>query len=286
MDRIFKDIHIDGVDGDVTIRMERYESGRELIQTCSGREVTKGFPKDHFNKDYKCDERFEGISKMSQAFDMLNNGWTEKVEELKKTIKDVERRGYSDKNAGLKPDIVGFIPIVPNAIRGLPMSMLNTNVKPKKNKVISVVYGLSFNCGVDKSDIIRAGLKVMSAVMRLEAQGFRVKLTAMQNYSEKHTHHILAVNVKSEDQPLDAQRVMFPMFHPAMFRSIGFGWYERLPGGHHIYGYGEPINQLLSEQKIDDMICQLYGRTAIYIDGTKALREDGYIERRLQGVSL
>lgn len=286
MDRMNRNIHIKGMSGDVKVLMEKYSNGRELVQVCKGREWNSDFDDNHFGPDYRCNSSFEGISKMSEAFDMLNNGWTDKVDELKHAIKDVERRSYSEKNSGLRPDIVGYVPIVPNAIRGLPMSMLNTNVKPKKNKVINIVYGLSFSCRVDKEQIIKTGLKVMSAVMKLEAQGFRVRLTSQQNYSRDNLHHILAVNVKSEDQPLDAQRVMFPMFHPAMFRSIGFGWYERVPEGKYLSGYGTPLRHVLSHDKIDDMIEQLYGRTAIYIDGTYAMEDSGYIERRLQGVSL
>ena len=289
MERVFKTIQIQGHNTKSEIRMEKFENGRELVNVCAGRTKVKGFDSDHFSKDYRCDKSFEGVSNMSEAFNMLNNGWTEKVDDVKQVLKDVERRNYSEKNAGLKPDVVGFVPIVPSALMGLPNSMLNTNVKPKKNKVINIVYGLSFSCRVDKEDIIKAGLKVMGAVIRLEAQGFRVRLTAFQNYSTDNgsLNHLLAIKVKSEDQPLDAQRVMFPMFHPAMFRSIGFGWYERLPESTYIYGYGKPIYYTMSEAKIDDLMSQIFGRTAIYLDGTYTMNEgDAYIQRRLKGVTL
>ena len=289
MERVFKRIEIAGFSGGTDVRMEQFNDCREILKICKGRPKTDGFYDNHFDANYKCSKNFEGIEKMSEAYDMMENGWTERVDELKESIRGVQMRMASEKVAGLKADVVGYVPIVPHALMGLPNSMLNTNVRPKKNKVINIVYGLSFSCHVDKNDIIKAGLKVMSAIMRLEAQGFRVRLTAYQGYNPRSNkfQHIMTVRCKSEDQPLDAQRVMFPMFHPAMFRSIGFGWYETLPEATYIDGYGTPIYHYMSETQIDSMMEQLFGRTAIYLDGTAVLNNgDDYIQRRLKGVAL
>lgn len=289
MDRVFKRITIEGFPNGTDVRMEQFNDCREVVQVCKNRERAKGFHKCHFEQGYICDKGFEGISKMSEAYDMMNNGWSDSVETLKENIRNVQQKMASEKISGLKPDLVGYVPIVPNAIMGLPNSMLNSSTRPKKNKVINVVYGLSFSAYVDKGDILKAGLKVMGAVMRLEAQGFRVRLTAMQSYNPRDNEfaHVMTVRCKSEDQPLDPQRVMFPMFHPAMFRSIGFGWYESLPEATYIDGYGTPIYHYMSEKQIDDMITKMLGRTAIYLDGTAVLNNgDEYITRRLQGVSI
>lgn len=289
MDRVFKRITVQGFPNGTDIRMEQFSNCREIVEICKSRPKNGSFRKSHFETGYKCDSSFEGIKSMSEAYDMMNNGWSEKVDVLKENIRNVQQKMSSEKISGLRPDVVGFVPIVPNALMGLPNSMLNTNMKPKKNKVINIVYGLSFSAYVDKDEIIEAGLKVMQAIMRLEAQGFRVRLTACQNYSPRDNkcQHLMTVRCKSEDQPLDAQRVMFPMFHPAMFRSIGFGWYETLPEATYLEGYGTPIYHYMSEKQIDDMMCQLFGRTAIYLDGTAVLKDgDEYIQRRLKGVAL
>lgn len=289
MNRMFKKITIEGYPDGTDIRMEQFDNCREVLDVCLDRPKNAQFNKSHFDPTYRCDEYFEGIKKMSDAYDMMRNGWVDEVESLKENIKNVEMRCVSEKNSGLKDDVVGFVPIVPNAIMGLPNSMLNTRTKPKKNKVINIVYGLSFSCSVDKDALLRAGLKVMSAVMRLEAQGFRVRLTACQNYNSDSNRfmHLMSVRCKSEDQPLDAQRVMFPMFHPAMFRSIGFGWYETLPEATYISGYGRPMYHYMKESQIDDLMHQIFGRTAIYLDGSAVLNDgENYIKRRLEGVAL
>ena len=288
MERVFKTIQLPNCGRKTEIRMECFENGGEIVKVCKNRTKTKGFSKCHFEPGYRCDSGFEGVKTVDEACKLLANGWTEKMEPLKKTMKDAQRKSYSMKNSGLKPDIVGFVPIVPNAILGLPNSMLNTNMKPKKNKVINLIYGLTYSAYVDQSDIIKYGMNVMERVIKLEADGFRVRLTCMQNYGEDDNslYHLLACKVKSEDQPLDVQRVMFPLFHPAMFRTIGFGWYESLPEAKYIGGYGRPLYFNMNESQMDSLVEQLFGRTAIYVDGMSIEKKGmDYIDRKIRGKS-
>lgn len=286
MDRVFKTIQLNGVDCQTKIKMECFENGAEVVSKCMDRPMAKGFCENHFSSSCSYSVGFEGVRNIGEAKKMLNDGWTEKVEVVKGMAKDVQKQVMAMKPAGLKSDVVGFVPIVPNAIMGLPNAMLNTNVKPKRNKVLNVIYGLTYSACVDKDDIIEYGLQVMKRVVKLEAQGYRVRLTCLQDYaSNMREFHILTVKCKSEDQPLDPQRVMFPMFHPAMFRAIGFGWYETLPESTYMSGYGRPLYYFMTEEQVDDMMTQLFGRTAIYIDGTFIQKNgEGYIDRRFGGL--
>ena len=289
MDRVFKTIQLPNCRKKTEIRMECFQNGGEIVKVCSGRTRANGFSRCKFEPGYKCDKDFDGVATVDEAKGLLSNGWTEKMEPLKKSMHDAQRKSYSTKNSGLKPDVVGFVPIVPSAIMGLPQSMLNTNVKPKKNKVINLIYGLTYSAYVDQKDIIKYGMRVMERVIQLEAEGFRVRLTCMQNYGEDDNslYHLLTCRVKSEDQPLDIQRVMFPMFHPAMFRVIGFGWYESLPEAKYIGGYGRPLYFNMNEEQMDNMVEQLFGRTAIYVDGMSIEKRGiDYIDKKIRGKSI
>jgi len=286
MERVFKEIHIEGRNPPSKIKMEKYQNGDEVVSVCMTRTKNPAFPTCKFTSCLNAD--WDGVKTLDEAKNMLKNGWAEKVDVVKKSMKDTQRKNFSMKNSGLKTDVVGFVPIVPNAILGLPNSMLNTSVKPKKNKVIDIIYGLDFSASVSKDNIIEYGLQVMKRVCKLEAEGFRVRLTCMQVYADNMDEfHIMTVKCKSEDQPLDAQRIMFPMFHTSMFRVIGFGWYETLPESTHLYGYGKPLYYFMSQNQIDNMIEQLFGRTAIYIDGTCIMKEgEKYIDKRLGGKAI
>jgi len=286
MDRVFKTIQLDGVDCQTVIKMECFENGAEVVSKCMDRPKGSGFSQNHFSPSYSYDKNFQGVRNIGEAKKMLNEGWSEKVDIVKGMAREVQKQVMAMKPAGLKSDVVGFVPIVPNAIMGLPNSMLNTNVQPKKNKVLNVIYGLSYSASVDKDDIIEYGMKVMERVVKLEAQGYRVRLTCLQDYADsKKEFHILTVKCKSEDQPLDPQRVMFPMFHPAMFRAIGFGWYETLPESTYMDGYGRPLYYFMTEEQVDDLMTQLFGRTAIFIDGTFIQKKgEEYIDRKFGGL--
>lgn len=286
MDRVFKNIKLPNYDRETEIRMECFENGGEILAKCMNRPMNPEFSKNNFDPNHRCDKEWTGVADIMEAKKMLDDGWTEKVDVVKDATRQIERQMTSLKVSGLKSDVVGFVPIVPNAIMGLPNSMLNSDVKPKKNKVINLIYGLSYSSSVDMKEIIDMGLKVMKRVLKLEAMGYRVRLSCLQNYSDnKRLVHVMSVKVKSEDQPLDAQRVMFPMFHPAMFRVIGFGWYETLPESTYFSGYGSPLYYHMSEEQIDSMMEQLFGRTAVYIDGTFLYKEgDEYLDRRLGGM--
>lgn len=292
MERVFKEITIQGVGHATKIKMEMFENGGEIVRNCMGRPMNPtGFYKNRFDANTKYDESFEGVTNINEAKKLLNEGWVKNVDMIKKTLDGAQRKNYSMKNSGLKSDLVGYVPIVPNAIMGLPNSMLNSNVKPKKNKVINLVYGLSYSAYVDTSDIINIGSKVMEHIIKLEAEGFRVRLTCLQNFTDDSIKesHVLVCKCKSEDQPLDAQRIMFPMFHPAMFRAIGFGWYETLPEAKYISGYGKPFYYIMKEEQVNDYIQQLFGRTAIYIDGMSAYKNDNpekYISDKLMGMAI
>lgn len=283
MEKVMKSIQIKGINHPTEIRMECFENGGEIVKVCEKRPKQTGFYKNHFDPNYSYDMGFEGVHNIKEAKGMLAEGWTEKVEEIKQSMHSVERKNYSLKASRMKADVVGYMPIVPNAIMGLPNSMLNTDMKPKKNKVINIVYGLSFSAYVNKEDIKKYGMMLMERIIRLEAEGFRVRLTCAQNYqTDNKLCHVMTCKVKSEDQPMDALRVMFPMFHPAMFRAIGFGWYETFPEGQYIDGYGKPLYYTMSEESVDDMAEQLFGRTAVYIDGMFIEKKGAeYIDRKL-----
>lgn len=137
-------------------------------------------------------------------------------------------------------DVVGYAPIVPNAILGLPQSMINQTIVPKKIKVINVVFNAGNPAMRDKKEVLEYGAKFVSYIMNLEKQGYRVRIDCLLSFNDfvDDKHYILRVPVKNEHNPIDLKRICFPLTHPAMQRSIGFDWYERLPEAEHICGYG------------------------------------------------
>ena len=172
----------------------------------------------------------------------------EKVEKIQKT-QEVMKMSF-------KNDIVGYAPIVPLALKGVPQNMINCTRKPKKTKVIHLMIDIGVTGGVSTERKLTWGAELVAKIMNLEKQGFRVRIDCVRVASEedlKGTVHVMKVPVKNENQPFDIQRMMFPLVHPAMQRRIAFDWVERLPESQYLSGHGVSIgsqNDRIKERKI------------------------------------
>lgn len=221
--------------------IEEYGNFRELVLTLESRE-------HNFDSDaIRNLSSWNGVSTYEEAEDLLLHGWDdeEKLNTINKRVRNLQKE-QERKRVAFVADIQGFAPIVPNAIIGIPQSMINTTVKPKKSKVITIITDGGYSASTDINEILEYGAKLTSKIMNLEKQGYRVRLEYVDYYCERNgnTNHTLKVLLKSENQPFDIKRMMFPLAHPAMLRVISFEWYRKLPEAEHFWGYGIPLNKM------------------------------------------
>lgn len=235
------------VDGEQVI-IEQFDSFDDLLLTCDKRERNFGSNRNELGR------RWAGCNSYDEARNLLTHGWDEHIELMKKSIKAL-RTGTAEK-ISFRNDVVGYAPIVPNAIMGLPNSMINNVRKPKKAKVVNIQTLIDFNSNVNQKELIEWGAKLVNKIVNLESNGFRVKLEytfSFQSNSQKGVY-ICRVPLKNEYQPLDLKRIMFPLCNIAMQRIIMFDWYGRLPNAKELscfetalYAYKKPqfvINQI------------------------------------------
>jgi len=265
--------------------IETFSSANELVSITKARKFNPngGFDSDTFSGQRDGDGSWQGCKTMKEAVGLLQNGWAENVEVLKNKMNGTKQK-VDGKRMTFKNDVVGYTPIVPLAIMGIPNSMLNSHQRPIKTKIIDLYYDTTVSCGNSPKQILNNGMKIVETVINLEQSGYRVRLSAMQSYSNRETSDTLIVGVKSENQPLDIKRIMFPLMHPAMFRMIGFGWYERCPTATHRSGYGRALSYTFTEKQMQDFIEKAFGKTAIYISGTFIQeKSQEHIENQLKG---
>lgn len=218
-----------------TYIIEEFGSFGELIQTNDSRKQNFG------NTRTATDKEWAGAS-YEESKEMLTHGWEdkEKLSQINDTISKLEKMQDTQK-ISFKNDIVGFAPIVPLAVMGVPQNMVNSRRVPKKAKVINLIVDVTVSCGTSVEEILNWGAKVVSKIMNLEKQGFRVRIEVVTTFSEddwRSKVHAMKVLIKSENQPFDIKRLMFPIAHGAMLRRIGFDWYERLPEAQRFGAYG------------------------------------------------
>lgn len=241
----------------------------EVVDKCRSREMTSS------SFDNIREKRFgswEGVKSYDEAMGLMKNGYQPTVESMRGVFK-ANKVGAS-KRFSFQNNLQGFAPIVPLALKGVPNSMLDMQMRPIKAKVIDVYYDMTASCGTDSDAIIKAGQNILGAIIELETQGYRFNLYACQSYSETKSCDMLVVKVKDATQPIDLKRISFPLTHTAFFRVIGFDWYSRVPGGKYRSAYGKAIAYELDEQKLKQTAEQLFGKNCIYFSAAKILKKN------------
>ena len=252
------------------IMCESYNSAADVVRDCREREFVSG--KGFYNMGDGhlggCTPSWLGVESYEQALGLLEEGYQPVVEEMKTMIK-TNLQGEA-KRISFHNDVVGYAPIVPLAIMGVPNSMLNSYMKPIKSKVVDVYYDGTFRCGTSSSDIIATGAKVISVIMKLEQQGYRFNLYQVQGYSDETGTNLMKVKLKDAAQPIDIKRISFPMAHTAFFRVIGFDWYSKTPRGRYISGYGKALSYISKTSgKLGEMFKEMFGKNAVYVSGNE-----------------
>ncbi len=205
---------------------------------------------------------WSGIKSREALNDLLQNGYEAPVQKLKDATK-IKVSG-AGKRIKFQNDIVGANPIVPLAIMGVPMNMVNMTMKPIKCKVVDIYYDMTCSCGVSASDIEDAGEKILGAILELEAQGYRFNLYSVTTYTDEHDCDMLAVKIKDSNQPFDLKRMAFPLMHPAFFRVVGFDWYSKCPISVYKSGYGHALTYDAGMQKATKLIKQVFSDNAVF----------------------
>lgn len=265
------------------IMVETYNSAQEVVEDCKRRSITNS-SFHNMERDFNNhgSSWYGGIKSYEEALETLKNGYQPIADELKSKIKmNLQGQG---KRVSFRNDIVGYAPIVPLAVLGVPASMINSTMKPIKAKVVDVYYDMVASCMTEGSDILKAGVKLLSAVIALEQQGYRFNIYAVQSYTDSDAD-MLCIKVKDAMQPLDLKRVAFPLAHTAFFRCIGFDWYSKTPKGKYRGGYGKALGYAKSKEKCREMMKEMFGQNALYISCATLTRDldgaDKYLEEVL-----
>lgn len=263
-----------------TVKMESYSCAAEVVRNCQERECRHS---DYDMTKRELDVDFHGVETYDEALELLATGYQPTVDKLKSALKP--NAASKGKRIAFENNVYGFAPIVPLALKGVPTCMVNATIKPIKSKVLDIYYDIAVMYNVSTDTIIKSGQKVLSAILDLERQGYRINLYAFQGYTDgaKDDFDILCVKVKSSDKPLDLKRVSFPLTHPSFFRVIGFDWQGRAPfTKYRGRGRGQAFTQVIDDKEADALVKEMVGNNAFYFSGNTIRTEnEDYIKEVL-----
>lgn len=223
---------------------ESFDSIAQMLSVINGRQNNAAMKYERQSENNGGD--FAGTETYQEAVDLVTGGWEKPLAEMKKeTAKNVKSNVIRQKSLPTT-GIVGYAPCVPNAILGVPNSMISTDRIPSKVKAVTLTYAISVNAGWSVDTITRCGITALNIVNDLELDGYRVglKVEFMSSKSSKELS-IATVKVKDWRQPMDLKKLAFPIVNPGMFRRFGFKWLETCPevtDPSYCNGYGSPIS--------------------------------------------
>lgn len=212
------------------VSAETFNSVTEFISVISKRTPNKAFTSCGCKESETNPESFCGTKNWYEAQDLLKHGYKEGTKDLlncKTSVKVIT----PTRKKQIFADVTGFSPIVPNAIIGLPNSMLNKRDKIKPSRVINIILDIAVSGTTDKEIFLKAGKNIYSFIKSIEATGTKVNLSVMDNMYIKRVKRFVCLFVKIKDskQSINPQLISYPIIHPSFFRRHVFRWVETSP---------------------------------------------------------
>ena len=240
---------------------EEFPNISYLIKTLETRENNEEMRHERSSRSGSYD--FTRTSSYEEAVKKLYDGDKEIADRIEKKITTLDLSDYMPRRR-VQTGPVGYVPHVPNAILGLPNSMIKMESEAMKNKSIMITTSVCNNSSTSAGDLEKCGVALLGVINALELSGHRVKVRVSffdceNAYNNKYT--MATVVVKDYGEQLDLRKLSFPVAHPSMFRRIGFKWLETVPGlergsgfssgyGHHCSVYTYRNAGLLEKNEI------------------------------------
>lgn len=219
---------------------EHFTSIHQMLSVIESRPKNKIM--QHSNISETGDKSFTMTSSYNEAKETFQNGYTDVLEKIKTGVSANMIKTQTETRRRIRTGVVGYAPHVPNAIQGLPNSMILMERQQQKIKAVSIVVGICENCTTKAEEFVKSGIAALSVVNTLELRGYRVALKIAFYVAEAGNEKVFGtITLKDYREHMDIQKLCFPLCHPSMFRRFGFKWLETQPEiqvHDWCYGYG------------------------------------------------
>lgn len=223
------------IKNDKQIYLENYNTIDEFVNTVEMRSKIYNVREyDNINRCTYWKPTFHGVRSYKEAKNLFINGFNEPIKDINNNMSKYINKEQIRATRRVYSSVAGYMPIVPNALLGLPNSMLNQQTIRKKNKIINIVVNCGLSGNVHVNQVIRYYTQMLSDIVNLERAGYRCRVSIFDVFCSptNKTQMIypgFLIKLKDESQPLNIKKLAFELCHPAMERVYGFGWFNSLP---------------------------------------------------------
>lgn len=180
---------------------------------------------------HKGDASWYGTSSFEEAEKLREYGDKEAHDRIKKMKLTADKimADYNAKKLKYQNDVVGFQPIVANAIMGLPQSMVNGKTQKVKTKILNIVLNASMTGETPKEYLEVLGVVLLSGIEALELTGVGVNLYVgkVSAYgSSRRNKSGFMVQLKKADEQLNTYKLSYYLGNASFLRRTGFRVHE------------------------------------------------------------
>jgi hypothetical protein len=200
---------------------------------------------------------FTMTNNYAESVEIMATGYKEGLDGLKKCKGTKVHHTGNVRKAIPQAGVVGYAPHVPNAIAGVPQSMISSQKIEQHAKVITIVYDAGASASVDAKSFVKAGRNILDVVTLLELQGYRVRVDIQNTFCTCGECAMCRITVKNHRQPINPLKISYLLLHPSFFRRQGFKWLETVPeltNRDFLGGYGKPLRHHVGSDASTDKI--------------------------------
>lgn len=177
-------------------------------------------------------ERFTQTSSFDAAMRLAELGWPEATAKATAlTSAMVDKVTSLVEHERITYDVTGRDFDVSMMLTGEPEHWSNTETvitTGTSTRILKLVINTAVSSAVDTDVIIARGSAIAALVAVLELSGFRVEIEMTSPFADQNRKVLInfVIPVKSADQPLDLDRLIFAAAHPSMERRLMFSALE------------------------------------------------------------
>lgn len=221
-------------------------------------ELSEGLKKLPNSKNYRvkeydmfdgdCNDSWAGVKSKEHAWNLLRHG-TDNTKVVKdvKTYLDQAKGGVKiQKYREVDYRPFGCAPCVPRLLSGNPNCMIMPKKAPVRSRILKVMVDCAVSCYFSDKDIQRVGSTIARAICDIEQAGYRVRLYACDVTHNRSTpSKILCTHlmIKGENEPVNLQRILYPLAEVSFSRTLGFTVINRAEGWSNNYSLYPILDQ-------------------------------------------
>lgn len=271
-------------------RYEHFNSIYDFENAINTRPVNEYFQGDEHSKSGS--SSFTATESLNEADELMLKGWNAKVEEMKKKI-NFQNKVERLRNKQIK-NVAGYAPCVPNAIKGVPKSMIATKVQrvEEKRRTMHLVINNTGTAGFTSTELMNCGMTVLKLAQLLDANKIRTRIDVVPKMSYKNDSlYGCTVKIKDYKQNFNLSKVAYPLGHVSFFRRHGFRYFETLPNPQQDFSGSYGTSDLEDNKQLRDKYFEFAGflkNNVIYIDKNDCFKAnfDPVVLAKNKGITL